>query len=69
MAHKKENSVSISHLNQILTFFKVFIDKCHHGKEEIFFFPAFEAAGIPNEGGPIGVMIEEHHLFEMILVE
>ena len=59
---KNTNSLPISHLNQILTFFKVFVDKCHHGKEENFLFPAFEECGIPKEGGPIGAMLEEHRL-------
>ena len=48
------------HINQIMEFLKVFVDKCHHGKEEEFLFPALEKAGIPKEGGPIGVMLEEH---------
>jgi len=38
----------------------VFVDKCHHGKEEEHLFPALERAGIPREGGPIGVMLFEH---------
>lgn len=43
-----------------LEFFRTFADRCHHGKEEAILFPAFEAAGYPREGGPTGVMIEEH---------
>jgi hemerythrin-like domain-containing protein len=62
LVHKKDHIISIPHLNQIVIFFKVFIDKCHHGKEEKFLFPAFEEAGIPNEGGLMGIMSEEHHL-------
>ena len=48
------------HLSQIVDFFRVFADRCHHGKEEEIFFPALEMAGIPKEGGPIGVMLQEH---------
>lgn len=48
------------HLSQILDFFHTFADKCHHGKEEEIFFPSLEMAGIPREGGPIGVMLQEH---------
>ena len=48
------------HLFQILDFFSLFADKCHHGKEEEIFFPSLEMAGIPREGGPIGVMLHEH---------
>lgn len=49
-----------AHLSQIIEFFRVFADQCHHGKEEEIFFPALEMAGIPKEGGPIGVMLGEH---------
>jgi len=41
-------------------FFRDFADKCHHCKEEDRLFPRLENAGIPREGGPIGVMLYEH---------
>ena len=41
-------------------FLKEFADKCHHGKEEGILFPALVAAGIPEQGGPIGVLLAEH---------
>ena len=44
-------------LAKIMDFFKVFVDKCHHGKEEAMLFPALERVGIAKEGGPIGVML------------
>lgn len=59
---KKNSEVSSNDLNSIITFLKEFADKCHHGKEEGILFPAFEAAGIPKENGPIGVMLTEHEL-------
>ena len=37
-----------------------FADGCHHRKEEGILFPAMEEAGVPKEGGPIGVMLAEH---------
>jgi hemerythrin-like domain-containing protein len=52
--------VNPEHLDQSLEFIRLFADKCHHGKEEDALFPAMEAAGIPKEGGPIGVMLLEH---------
>ena len=52
--------VDFGHLDGMMEFLTVFADKCHHGKEEDFLFPAMEAAGVPNEGGPIGVMLKEH---------
>jgi hemerythrin-like domain-containing protein len=47
-------------LEDIAAFLSVFADKCHHGKEEEHLFPALERAGVPREGGPIGVMLAEH---------
>lgn len=47
-------------VGELLDFFQVFADKCHHGKEEDMLFPELEARGVPREGGPIGVMLYEH---------
>lgn len=54
--------VSEEDLRGIGEFFSVFADKCHHGKEEETLFPLLEKAGIPRDGGPIGVMLYEHTL-------
>ena len=43
-----------------LEFFRHFADQCHHFKEEKVLFPALEEHGIPNQGGPIGMMLMEH---------
>jgi len=48
------------HIEALFEFFTVFVDTCHHGKEEELLFPAMEAVGISREGGPIGVMLAEH---------
>lgn len=47
-------------LDRILEFLRVFVDRCHHAKEEDFLFPAMERAGVGREGGPIGEMLSEH---------
>lgn len=47
-------------LTDFLGFLVEFADKCHHGKEEGILFPAMTAAGVPEQGGPIGVMLAEH---------
>jgi hemerythrin-like domain-containing protein len=47
-------------LNGLLEFFRLFADRCHHGKEEDLLFPALERKGMPRAGGPIGVMLHEH---------
>lgn len=49
-----------AHLDGIIAFLTVFVDTCHHGKEEEFLFPALEAAGVARQNGPIGVMLSEH---------
>jgi len=41
-------------------FIKNFADGCHHRKEEGVLFVAMNEAGIPTQGGPIGVMLAEH---------
>jgi hemerythrin-like domain-containing protein len=44
----------------LLDFLKTFADRCHHGKEEKVLFPKLMQAGIPMNGGPLGVMLYEH---------
>ncbi len=41
-------------------FFQDVVDKCHHDKEEGELFPSLLQHGMPKEGGPVGVMLEEH---------
>ncbi len=43
-----------------LEFFGGFADDCHHQKEEGYLFPALERAGLPSNGGPVAVMLQEH---------
>ena len=57
---KSGEIMDLQHLDQLLEFFKVFVDKCHHGKEEELLFPALENVGVSREGGPIAVMLHEH---------
>lgn len=61
MVFKLENTdVELSDFQDMIGFFSLFADKCHHGKEEGLFFPALEKAGVPNLNGPIGQMLLEH---------
>jgi hemerythrin-like domain-containing protein len=43
-----------------LDFIRGYADAWHHAKEEAHLFPALVDAGMPGEGGPIGVMLHEH---------
>lgn len=47
-------------LDGLLEFFRLFADRCHHGKEEDLLFPLLENKGVPRDGGPVGVMLAEH---------
>jgi len=44
----------------LLDWLRGFADLNHHGKEERHLFPALVQAGVPAEGGPVSVMLEEH---------
>lgn len=57
---RKNEEIDFKDLEDMIDFLKVFADKCHHGKEEGYFFPALEKVGIKNKNGPIGVMLSEH---------
>jgi len=57
---EKAPSVEPKDMHAFIGFLKEFADKCHHGKEEGLLFPALVGAGLPEKGGPIGVMLAEH---------
>ncbi len=43
-----------------IEFLRGFVDQCHHAKEERHLFPALVRKGVPEQGGPVGVMLAEH---------
>jgi len=45
---------------EAIAFVREFADGVHHQKEEGILFPRMAKAGVPSEGGPIGVMLLEH---------
>lgn len=47
-------------LDRCVSFFRLFVDAFHHGKEEDVLFPEMGRQGIPYDGGPIAVMLYEH---------
>jgi hemerythrin-like domain-containing protein len=57
---KAGNKPHIADFEDMIDFLKVFVDRCHHGKEEQILFPQMEKAGVSKENGPIGVMLAEH---------
>ena len=52
--------VPVEFYDRALDFCTEFADACHHAKEEDRLFPLLEKRGIPREGGPVGVMCDEH---------
>lgn len=54
------HDVDAGHMESMVEFIRLFADRYHHGKEEDLLFAAMEDAGIPREGGPIAVMLQEH---------
>lgn len=57
---EKEEKFDAEDLGRMIEFFRVFVDTCHHGKEELLLFPAIEDLGVSSEGGLIEVLRNEH---------
>jgi len=53
-------AVHAEKIEQMVDFFKNFVDRCHHAKEERHLFPALQAKGFSAESGPVAVMLHEH---------
>ncbi len=47
-------------LVNVAEFMGVFVEKCHHEKEEQHLFPLLAAKGVPVAGCPIGMLSHEH---------
>ena len=49
-----------SYFIEAADFIQGYADGCHHAKEENVLFIAMQEHGVPVQGGPIGVMLQEH---------
>jgi hemerythrin-like domain-containing protein len=58
---QKEDIDKLKYYSELVYFLKIFADKCHHGKEEKYFFVELANRGIPDEGGLIGSLLQEHN--------
>lgn len=56
----KPGEINQEYFTKILEFLKIFVDKCHHGKEEDLLLPAMIAAGVSKEKGEIKFTLPEH---------
>lgn len=54
--------VEVHHLEQVIDFFRVFVDLGHYGKKERLLFPALEAAGVTKHKGLVRAMLADHDL-------
>jgi hemerythrin-like domain-containing protein len=50
----------VDQIGEMVDFFRNFVDRCHHGKEERHLFPKMNEKGMPVGTGPIAVMLHEH---------
>lgn len=53
-------SVKQEHLEELIEFMRVFVDKCHHTKEEAYLFPEMEKSEIPDSRELIISLKKEH---------
>jgi hemerythrin-like domain-containing protein len=55
-----DRSLDLIVIDRCISFFRLFVDACHHGKEEDLLFPELIEHGMPGDAGPIAVMLSEH---------
>ncbi len=54
-------------VRDMLDYFVNYLDGCHNKKEENHLFPLIEQRGIPRQGGPLAVMLQEHEQSRALL--
>ena len=59
-ANEEDDVDKLEYYNELLNFLKIFVDRCHHGKEENYLFPELINNGFQKEDGPIAAMLQEH---------
>jgi hypothetical protein len=56
-------------MGELITYLVGYVDGCHNKKEENALFPLCEQRGIPRQGGPLAVMLDEHQQGRAILAQ
>lgn len=56
-------------LVSLAEFMRVFVEKCHHEKEENHLFPLLASKGVPVTGCPLGILIHEHQSGRKLVAE
>jgi DUF438 domain-containing protein len=54
-------------VGELIAYLAEYVDGCHNKKEENVLFPLCEQRGIPRQGGPLAVMLDEHQQGRAIL--
>lgn len=57
---EKTDKLHTQTVREMADFFKNFVDRCHHSKEEKHLFALMREHGMPMETGPLAVMLQEH---------
>lgn len=52
--------LDVGDLTQMIEFLRVFVDKCHHAKEEQLLFPAIAAANLTAVQATVDILMAEH---------
>lgn len=55
-----EDELDYQAVTDCLSFFRLFADACHHGKEEGILFPELERRGLSRHRGPLAATLYEH---------
>ena len=58
--HGEGEPLDLDAVESCATFFRLFADACHHGKEEDLLFTELEGYGLSRAAGPLAVMLYEH---------
>jgi hemerythrin-like domain-containing protein len=66
-AERNGDPLDYDTVGECITFFRLFADACHHGKEEDLLFPELEEEGMPHDSGPIAMLLEEHVEFRALV--
>ncbi len=56
-------------LDDLISFLRVFVDQCHHAKEDQSLFPLLESRGVPSGGCPVGALAHEHERGRALAVQ
>ena len=62
---RETGEVTTEVFEPFVEFFRGFVDTCHRCNEEDRLFPCLERKGLSREGGPIGVLLQEHTVARM----